>query len=146
MSTSNNTNIKSKTFERYAECLKRKWTAAVYAFFKPDPVIEYNAKGERIYAFECAAKPCRGKGGKFVHRNLSTGDASSTGNLHRHAKQCWGEEVVESASRVGSAGRARDILAAIKGKQNGSITAAFERAGKGRVTYRHRQYNESETR
>ena len=128
------------------ERLKRRWTAPVYAFFHPDPKIEYNNKGSRIHVFECSARPCKGRS-RFVRRNLSTQDATSTKNLLSHAKICWGEDVLQSAKRVGNAHAARDILKTMKKNlKSGSIAAAFEREGKGNVTYSHRQFTKAESR
>ena len=38
--------------------------------------------------------------GWFVHEYLDTGNAKSTGNLHKHAKICWGEQVVAATVKT----------------------------------------------
>lgn len=121
--------------------MSKEWTAGVYGFFKPDPIIEY-ANGRRAHTFICAATHCRGAT-RNVRRFLDTGDAKSTSNLRRHAIKCWGEENVDAAR-----GRPVDeIREATKGvSPSGSITAAFERKGKGKVSYSHRQHTRTETR
>ena len=81
----------------------------------------------------------------MVCRYLDTGDAKSTSNLCKHAKICWGEEVVAAADDT------RDVCAACKapGKMesvNLSITAVFEWISKGKVTYSHCQHTMTEAR
>jgi hypothetical protein len=39
---------------------------------------------------------------------LDTGDAKSTGNLRKHAKKYWGDEVVTSADKAKTAEEVRD--------------------------------------
>ncbi|KAM6490969.1 hypothetical protein JOM56_013589, partial [Amanita muscaria] len=122
------------------ERLKKKWSSSVYAFFKPDPIIE-QVGDDRIHAFVCNAVQClwNGKNGRYIRRNLSTKDATSTGNLRSHAKKCWGEEIVKKVSKSGNVHNTRAILEKCSLK-DGTITAAFERVGKDSVTYSHRQH------
>ncbi|KAM6495180.1 hypothetical protein JOM56_009803, partial [Amanita muscaria] len=128
------------------ERLKKKWSSSVYAFFKPDPIIE-QVGDDRIHAFVCNAVQClwNGKNGWYIRRNLSTKDATSTGNLRSHAKKCWGEEIVKKVSKSGDVHNTRAILEKCSLK-DGTITAAFERVGKDSVTYSHRQHTTSEAR
>jgi hypothetical protein len=102
-------------------------------------------KGRRVHVFECAAKTCRGKNGRDVRRFLDTSDAKSTSGLRRHAKSCWGDEAVEAADSTQDLQGARVILAKTK-LRDGSITAEFERIGKGKITYSHRQHTKTESR
>ena len=107
-------------------------------------MIEYVDR-RQVHTFICNAKNCKikGKFGRNVRRYLDKGDSKSTSNLRRHAKACWGEEVIASASGV-DVHAARKIL---KDKaRDGSIAAVFDRAGKGTVTYSHRQHTKTETR
>jgi hypothetical protein len=124
----------------------KNWTAPIYAFFKPIPTIKH-IDNRRVHVFECGAKHCKGKGksGGVVRRYLGTLDATSTSNLKRHARICWGEETVEAAGNAKDIHAARDILTRSKLK-DGSITTAFERASKEKVTYSHRQHTRTETR
>ncbi|TFK80194.1 hypothetical protein K466DRAFT_446761, partial [Polyporus arcularius HHB13444] len=124
--------------------LQQTWTAPIYAFFSPDVTIGYNDVGRRYHAFRCNAKPCKGRQGSLVHRYLDTSDAKSTGNLRRHAKNCWGIETVERADDADDADEVRATIAKAK-KFDGSITAHFARK-KGAVTYSHRQHTKAETR
>jgi hypothetical protein len=72
-------------------------------------------------------------------------DAKSTGNMHKHVKTCWGDEVLDAANEAKDVGEVRTkIVKSIQ--RSGSITAAFERKGKGKVTYNHRAHTKAETR
>ncbi|KAG1723998.1 hypothetical protein EDD22DRAFT_982907 [Suillus occidentalis] len=67
-----------------------------------------------------------------------TEDVRSTGNMRKHVKSCWGEDALNAAD---DAKGADDVIL-----KNGSITASFERKGKGKVTYLHCQHTHGETR
>jgi hypothetical protein len=126
------------------ERLSKRWDAPVYAFFKPYPTIEY-FDGRKAHVFECAVGRCRCKS-KFVRRFLYTGDTSSTSNLRRHAKLCWGDEVVAAADTTGNLAVARSAMSKQKGA-NGLITAAFDKEKKGgKPTYSYRQHTKVEAR
>jgi hypothetical protein len=103
--------------------------------------------GQCVHDFTCAAKQCKGKGknARLIRRYLDTGDSKSTGALRRHAKLCWGEANVAKADEARDIDAARDAL---KGAvlRDGSITAVFERIGKGKISYSHRQHSKAETR
>jgi hypothetical protein len=72
----------------------------------------------------CATKSCRHKS-RGVRRFLETGDAKSTGNMHKHAKRCWSAEVVASADRAKSVNKVHaTTVKRILDPQ--SITTAFE--------------------
>lgn len=114
------------------------WNAPIYAFFHPVPTIGYD-NGRRYHEFQCFAKSCN----KKVRHYLDKKDVGSTGNLHKHAKSCWGSETVQAATAVKSAKEAREVLSNSK---DGSIAAAFAIKGKGKVTYSHRQHTRAETR
>jgi hypothetical protein len=80
-----------------------------------------------------------------VRRYLDKGDAKSTSNMRKHAKKCWGEEVLASADKAKNANEVRATT--VKGFLNPqSITAVFKRKGKGKVTYSHRQHTKTEAR
>jgi hypothetical protein len=65
--------------------------------------------------------------------------------MHKHAKKCWGTEVIASADKANNANEVQRMT--VKGILDPqSITAAFERKGKGKVTYSHRQYTKTEAR
>lgn len=65
--------------------------------------------------------------------------------MRKHARICWGEETVAAADRTKDVEIARDVLGK-KGLKDGSLTAAFERKGKGKVTFSHRQHTRTESR
>jgi hypothetical protein len=108
------------------------------------PRVEY-VNDRLAHVFECAAGKCRGKNGRDVRRFLDTGDAKSTSGLRRHAKNCWGDEAVAAADSTQDLEGARVVLARTK-LRDGSITAAFEHIGKGKVSYSHRQHTSTESR
>ena len=80
-----------------------------------------------------------------VRRFLDKKDAKSTGNMRKHARKCWGDDVVISADKAETADEVRSTTATgILNPQ--SITVAFEWKGKGKVTYFHRQHTRAESR
>lgn len=120
--------------------LSKDWISPIYAFFEPFPIIGHN-NGRRYHEFKCVAKGC----GKRIRRYLDTKDAKSTSNMRKHARNCWGEEVIKSADEAKNCVTARDsIVKTIL--MNGSITASFERKGKGKITFSHRQHTKTETK
>lgn len=116
------------------------WSSPIYAFFEPTPTIEYHDQ-RRCHVFKCAARGCK----HHVRRYLDTKDAKSTGNMRKHVKSCWGEAALQAAMDCGNQMTARDgpIQSLL---ETGSIKASFERKGKGKVIYSHRQHTRSETR
>lgn len=97
--------------------------------------------GRPAHEFKCGARGCKGT----VRRYLDTKDAGSTGNLRRHAKSCWGIDVVSAADDAKNADEVRmSIRPGLL--RDGSITTAFKRKGKGKVTYSHRQHTHQETK
>jgi hypothetical protein len=81
-----------------------------------------------------------------VKRFVDKADAASTSNLRKHAKICWGDDVIKAADDTKDVDVARGIASkATLG--NGSMTAMFERVkGKGVVTYSHTQHTKTETK
>ncbi|KIM42535.1 hypothetical protein M413DRAFT_34098, partial [Hebeloma cylindrosporum] len=120
------------------ERLMEDWNSPIYAFFHTVPTVGYK-DGRRYHEFRCFASSCS----KTVHRFLDKKDAGSTSNLHKHAKLCWGPDTVKGAMGTKNATEAREVLAQSK---DGSIAAAFQVKGKGKVTYSHRQYTQTETK
>jgi hypothetical protein len=123
-----------------SERLKKDWNSPVYAFFHPEADIEY-VHGRRCHVFKCAAKGCQQR----IRRFLDTGDARSTGNMRKHVKNCWGEDALAAAAQTKNAREARETV--VQGiLMTGTITASFERKGKGKVTFSHRQHTKTETK
>jgi hypothetical protein len=123
-----------------SERLKKDWTAPIYAFYQPIPSIDHD-NGRRFHEFTCAAKGCK----KKIQRYLDKKDSNSTGNLRKHAKQCWGAETLAAADQTKNVSEARASVTNLVSK-NGSITAIFERLGKAKVTYSHRQHTKTEAK
>ncbi|KAH7918953.1 hypothetical protein BV22DRAFT_1023794, partial [Leucogyrophana mollusca] len=120
------------------ERLMEDWTAPVYAFFHPVPEIEY-VKGHQSHVFKYDAKRCKHN----VQCYLDTGDATSTGNLCKHIKSCWGEDVLDAVAGQTAKDAHKTVVNSIL--QTGTITAAFKHKGKGKVTYSHCQHTKTET-
>ena len=107
------------------------------------PTIDY-FEGRRSHIFHCTAKMCRQKT-RGVRRFLDKGDAKSTSNMRKHAKKCFGNEMVVAADKLNLAADVRaTMLGGVLNFQ--SITAAFERTGKGVVTFSHQQHTKTEAR
>lgn len=119
----------------------------IYAFFQPIPSI-VTVDRRRVHEFQCAASNCKGRGKnpRIVRRYLDTSDRNSTGNLRKHARLCWGDEILRGADDCGDLKSTREGLDRAKKLRDGSITAIFQRNGKGKVTYSHRQHTKAQTR
>ncbi|KAF6745517.1 hypothetical protein DFP72DRAFT_824418, partial [Ephemerocybe angulata] len=134
--------------DTYSDCvildrLSESWSSPAYAFFEPTPEIKY-VNGRRCHEFLCSAPGCKTTVRRFV--DTATPD-NSTGNLFKHARKCWGTQVVQDAVAVKDQGKIREGLAAAKTLKDGTITAMFDRAaGKGAVTYQAKPLTYSETR
>ena len=68
--------------------------------------------------------------------------------MHKHAKNCWGEENVSNALETKGKLSIEDVRKSLANAKllDGSITASFERKGKGSVTFSTRQHTYTETR
>jgi hypothetical protein len=122
------------------ERLKKSWTAPIYGFYKADVKIGYD-EGRKYHLFRCDGRSCT----ETIRRYLDTKDRSSTSNLRKHARTCWGKDAVKVVDDAKNADEVRNKhVKALK--QHGTITAAFERTGKGKVTYSHTQHTPIETR
>ena len=122
--------------------LQANWTAVIYAFYTKDVSIVYN-NGRRAHKFHCAGLGCK----TSILRYLGTNDSTSTSNLRKHVRNCkaWGAEALSIAEEAGlKADKTRACLQDVV--RSGSIEKAFERTGKGKVTYASRQHTRTETR
>jgi hypothetical protein len=84
-----------------------------------------------------------------VRRFLDTADKGSTRNLRKHAKHCWGDEIIKKADEAReelTLDGIRETLAEAKKAQDGSIVAFFDRKGKAKVKYMIRQHTYEESR
>ncbi|KAG2112007.1 uncharacterized protein F5147DRAFT_744660 [Suillus discolor] len=60
------------------------WISPVYAFFDSTPkIVEENGQWAHIFK-----------------RYLNKGDARSTGNMRKHIRSCWGEEVLKGKGKI----------------------------------------------
>lgn len=124
----------NKTTERLME----EWTLPIYACFSPTPDI-IHVDGRHAHKFKCCASGCK----QTIRRFLDKSDAKSTGNMHRHVRICWGEDVVAAIAQAKNITAARDVV-----KQytlNRTITDAFKRTGKGKALYSHWLPTKAET-
>ena len=80
------------------ERLTKEWTAPIYAFFKPVPVIE-SVNGHCCHIFQCATSEYKHKS-RGVHQFLDKGDAKSTSNMRKHDNKCRGDAFVASADNA----------------------------------------------
>ncbi|KAJ6468855.1 hypothetical protein C8R45DRAFT_837606 [Mycena sanguinolenta] len=104
-----------------SEKLKKSSTSHIYAFYSGDVGIEYR-DGKLHHIFTCAARSCK----QTVARNQQSKDASSTKNLTRHAKKCWGEDNIKAAADVKDLAEARRLLKANSGLKNQRLTDIFK--------------------
>ena len=67
--------------------------------------------------------------------------------MHKHAKNCWRDENVSNALNTKGALSIDDIRKSLSNAKlhDGTLVAAFERKGKGRVTFSTRQHTYAET-
>ncbi|KAG2148428.1 hypothetical protein BD769DRAFT_1624824 [Suillus cothurnatus] len=100
------------------------WITPIYSFFNPLPVISH-VNRQRFHAFSCCAKGCN----QLICCFLNKADVKSTSNMWKHAKKCWGTEMVEIIDRVKNATVAQELIIEPL-CTTGSIMAAFERKGK----------------
>ena len=119
--------------------MKHKWTVPVYAFFKPDPQIEY-VDGRRTHTFQCTNTGCK----HTIRRYLSSKDGTSTSNLRKHARRCWGVEALEAADRMTTASSAKASVEKYRRTQN--LKVAFGAASKKSFRYSTVQHTPTESR
>lgn len=122
------------------ERLMKEWLSPVYVFFNPMPCI-VDVDGRRAHEFKCSTQGCT----TTIRRFLDKKDARSTGNMRKHVKSCWGQDVLNPADDTKDANEVRSkIVPSVL--WDGSITASFERKGKGKITYSHCQHTRTETK
>ena len=119
--------------------MKRKWKAPVYAFFEPDQGIEF-IDGRTVHVFKCANTGCR----HLVRRYLTSRDKTSTNNLRKHVRKCWGVEALEAADQTSTMANAKDCVE--RYRRTGNLKVAFGAAGKKTFRYSTIQHSPTETR
>ena len=78
----------------------------------------------------------------MIRHFLDMSNSGSTGNMQKHVASCWGESAVQAIINCENLKEA--CQAAKNIKISGSITAAFNKKGKGKLTYSHRQHTKTE--
>ena len=75
--------------------MAKDWTSPIYGFFKPCPAVEI-VDGHCCHKIICVAPHCKGKETRpwLVWQYLNKMDKGSMSNMHKHAKTCWGTEIV----------------------------------------------------
>ncbi|KAJ7307068.1 hypothetical protein DFH08DRAFT_720301, partial [Mycena albidolilacea] len=117
------------------------WTSPIYTFFKDNvETLTDSHDGRKYQAFKCNAPGgCKSKSGVVKRYQTKVNgdphsDRSSTSNLKKHAKQCWGSDVVEARIKGVAADASRV----------GSIFAAFARSGQYPVNVSYRTHTKPE--
>lgn len=99
-------------------------------------------EGGRPYVeFICSSTTCKAKNGPAVRRYCDTKDKNSTGNMKRHAANCWGEDLVNDSLNSDI----ESVRKALSKRKDGSITAMFEARGKGVITYSNTPMTKAES-
>ena len=103
-----------------------------YAFYHAVPEIIYVGK-RRCHEFQCLKRDC-----KYASRHfLDTKDRASTGNMLKHAKVCWGEDVCKMVDQCRDLEQARSKITEPIAS-SGAILAGFRPEGNVVVKYSHR--------
>ncbi|KAJ6538177.1 hypothetical protein DFH09DRAFT_930666 [Mycena vulgaris] len=115
--------------------MKKKWNSPIYSFFSDNVTICEREDGRWYHFFKCASSRCKSKFFCTCPMFCLLCDSASTSNLKKHASLCFGRDAVDSAI-------------AGQGPKNpdGSIFAAFARAGQKPVTVTHRAHTDAEAR
>ena len=129
--------------------MAKDWTSSIYSFFEVCPAIVI-VEGRCCHDFKCAAQYCKGEGarGRIVRRYLDKADRGSMSNMHKHAKICWGMEIVSKALQMRNELTIKEVRKSLSEArlQDGTITALFERTGKETVSFSMKQHTYMETR
>jgi hypothetical protein len=82
--------------------------------------------GRRVHEFMCTASNCKGcgKDPRIIRRYLDKSDQNLMGNLRKHARFCWGEEILQGADGCRDLDSAQEGLERAKKRKDGSITTA----------------------
>ena len=90
------------------------------------PILSTSPDDERTssHVLQSLAR-ARGKSSRSVNHYVDKSDVSLTSNLRKHAKICWGDDVVKAADEMKDLTRVRAIVVKL-GLGNASIMAIFE--------------------
>ena len=102
------------------------------------------------HEFICVAPHCNRKWTRpwMVWWYLDKVDRGSTSNMHKHAKTCWGMEIVSKVLETKNELTINEVCKSLSkaNLQDGTITTLFERKGKGNVSFSMKQHTYMETR
>ncbi|KAF5318895.1 hypothetical protein D9611_014718 [Ephemerocybe angulata] len=134
--------IPGETEEQKLERISKEWTSAAYAFYNEPTLSTYENRPCQVFICGKCLKPQR--------RFTETSNATSTGNLKKHAEKCWGKDIVKRAYDARTTLQ-MDLESIKEGMKNatwvdGSITASFERKGKGALQFSARNHTYKERR
>ncbi|KAE9400296.1 hypothetical protein BT96DRAFT_772648, partial [Gymnopus androsaceus JB14] len=89
-----------------------KRTAPIYAFYHPDPKVEFDKDIAKYAVFAC--RNCR----STQKQGLTGTDAAST-------SECWGDEAIKAAQESKDLSRAREAIEKFGSKKQSMLTAAL---------------------
>ncbi len=96
----------------------------IYAFFEQPQIVKMD--GRVAHEFKCRKRGCMAS----VRRYLDKKDAKSTGNLRKHAKACWGSNIIDAADSAINPDEVLEIISSVL--KGGSIAGAHKIKSKGR--------------
>jgi hypothetical protein len=99
----------------------------VYTFYKILQ-IRHGAAKQQIIFFRCGNKR---KCTHEIKRYLDKQDKSSTSNLNKHVRACWGEAAFNAGKELGTKEQAYKLVVKPM-KTNGTLTLAFDVIAKGK--------------
>jgi hypothetical protein len=121
--------------------MQQRWRSFVYAFYDT-PQIRRGAANRKIITFRCANKrKCTHEIGRYLDKL----DKSSTSNLHKHVRACWGVPAFEAGKELGTKVKAYELVVKPM-KKNGTLTAAFDIIAKGKPRYSNVNHTKAEIR
>jgi len=99
-------------------------------------MVVLHVEQQEALVFICTVPTCRHK------VNVYTNNVGSTSNLHRHVVRCRGQQHLTEVDEVGKASLVRASPVSI----DRSITSAFKRVGKAKISYSTRPLTEKQMR
>ena len=108
------------------------WNSPIYAFFEPLPKVTV-IKDWQCHEFICSVPICKGNGSdkRVVQCFLDKANKCSTSNMRKHARHCWGDDIIKKADDELTLDNIWEGLKEAK-MEDGSIVTFFNRKGKGR--------------
>jgi hypothetical protein len=72
---------------------------------------------------------------------MDSGDKSSTGNMSKHAENCWGKDAFEAGKLLGKVEARLQVVNVVKA--TGKLAASFQVKHKGKPTYQSHKGGDS---